>query len=97
MAKKIIWSDRAKFELNGILEYWYYRNKSETYSLKLSDLFDEAVRKVANSPEIGKYTNNKESRIIIVRDYYLVYEELEKYVLILTIWDSRQNPDSLKI
>lgn len=97
MAKQVIWSDRAKFELKVILEYWYYRNKSETYSLKLSNLFDEAVTKISNLPEIGKYTDNKESRIVIVRNYYLVYEELEKYIFILTIWDSRQNPDSLKI
>jgi len=70
MAKKVIWSDRAKFELKEILEYWYYRNKSETYSLKLSELFHDAITKIANFPEIGKYTDNKESRIIIVRNYY---------------------------
>ncbi len=67
MAKKVIWSDRAKFKLKEILEYWYYRNKSETYSLKLSDLFDEAITKITDFPEIGKYTDNKESRIIIIR------------------------------
>ncbi|MBK5214665.1 MAG: type II toxin-antitoxin system RelE/ParE family toxin [Flavobacteriaceae bacterium] len=97
MAKKVIWSDRAKFELYDLLEYWIQRNKSEEYSIKLNGLFDEAVEQIRNYPESGKFSSDKNSRIKIVRDYLLLYENNETEILILTIWDSRQDPDSLKI
>lgn len=97
MAKKVIWSDRAKFELYDILEYWINRNKSEEYSIKLNYQFDEAVEQIRKYPESGKYSTDKNSRIKIVRDYLLIYEDRDTEILILTIWDSRQDPDSLTI
>jgi toxin YoeB len=78
MAKKVVWSDRSKFELKEILEYWIHRNKSVAYSIKLNGLFDEAVEQIIKYPESGKYSSNKKSRIKIVRDYLLIYEEQEK-------------------
>ncbi|HET8802982.1 MAG TPA: type II toxin-antitoxin system RelE/ParE family toxin [Aequorivita sp.] len=97
MAKKVIWSDRAKFELYDLLEYWIQRNKSEEYSIKLNGLFDEAVEQIRKYPESGKHSIDKEIRFIIVRDYLLFYEIREKIIFILTIWDSRQSPASLDL
>ena len=97
MAKQIIWSRRAQTDRKEIFKYWNKRNKSNIYSKKLNGLFKEAVRLISQYPEIGKPTDNKNARIKIVRNYLIIYEVDDKdRLLILTVWDSRQNPQRLK-
>lgn len=96
MAKQIVWSRRAQRDRKEILEYWRVRNKSNTYSKKLNRLFKESIKIITDFPEIGKPTDQANTRIKIVKDYLIIYEETETQILILTIWDSRQDPDRLK-
>nr|WP_295931294.1 type II toxin-antitoxin system RelE/ParE family toxin [uncultured Dyadobacter sp.] len=96
MAKKIIWSVRAHTDRKEILEYWIKRNKSKTYSRKLNDLFKSAARVVSMFPKIGKRTDLENVRIKIVRDYFLIYEETDSEIHILTIWNSHQDPENLE-
>ena len=92
MAKrKIIWTATAKFERKEILEYWINRNKSNTYSKKLNQLFSEAVKLLSEHPKIGRTTNDGETRINIVRDYLIFYEFNEKELIIQSVWDSRRD------
>jgi addiction module RelE/StbE family toxin len=102
MVKKIIWSRRANTDRRNIFHYWNQRNKSNRYSIKLNKLFKEALELVSKYPKIGKLTDLENVRIKIVRDYLIVYEELEDEILILTIFSSHQdthsglyNPESL--
>jgi addiction module RelE/StbE family toxin len=95
MAKQVIWSLRAQDDRKKILAYWIDRNKSNQYSKKLNQLFKEAVKLIKTYPQIGKRTDDLTARIKIVRDYLIVYEETETQIHILTIWDSRQNPEKL--
>lgn len=96
MAKQVVWSLRAQKERKEILEYWRLRNKSSTYSKKLNQLFKESVKIITDFPQIGKSTDDVKARIKIVRDYLIIYEETETQILILTISDSRQDPDKLE-
>ena len=96
MAKKVIWSLRAQNDKKEILDYWRQRNKSNTYSKKLNELFKESIKIILDFPQIGKVTDDTKARIKIVRDYLIIYEETETQIFILTIWDSRQDPDKLK-
>jgi toxin YoeB len=96
MAKQVIWSLRAQNDKKEILDYWRQRNKSNTYSKKLNELFKESIRIILDFPQIGKVTDDTKARIKIVRDYLIIYEETETQIFILTIWDSRQDPDKLK-
>jgi addiction module RelE/StbE family toxin len=96
MAKEVVWSLRAQKERKDILEYWRLRNKSNTYSKKLNQLFKESVKIIADFPQIGKPTEDINTRIKIVRDYLIIYEETESQIHILTIWDTRQDPEKLK-
>ena len=51
MAKrKIVWSSKAKFDLFKILEYFYVRNGSKTYSVKLNEKLRKAIRLLSNHP-----------------------------------------------
>jgi toxin YoeB len=96
MAKKIIWSLRAHTDRKDILHYWNQRNKSKRYSIKLNKLFKDAIKIVSIYPKIGRPTNLENVRIKIVKDYLIIYEELESEIHILTIWDSRQDPIKLQ-
>ena len=96
MAKQIVWSRRAQRDRKEILEYWRVRNKSNTYSKKLNRLFKESIKIITDFPEIGKLTDQANTRIKIVKDYLIIYEETETQILILAIWDTRQDPGKLK-
>jgi toxin YoeB len=96
MAKQVIWSHKAQNDKKVILNYWRQRNKSNTYSKKLNELFKESIRIILDFQQIGKVTDDTKARIKIVRDYLIIYEETETQIFILTIWDSRQDPDKLK-
>lgn len=88
MAKQIIWSRRAQTDRKEILKYWINSNKSNSYSKKLNGLFKEAIKLIADYPEIGTPTDNKNARIKIVRDYLIIFEMNNEQIFILTIWDS---------
>jgi plasmid stabilization system protein ParE len=96
MVKQIIWSQRAQDDRKQILEYWKNRNKSNTYSKKLDKRFREALNIIRDYPQIGKQTDDQKARIKIVKDYLLIYEETENTIILLTIWDSRQDPEKLE-
>jgi toxin YoeB len=95
MAKAVVWSLRAQAERKQILEYWRHRNKSNIYSKKLNQLFKESVKIISDFPQIGKMTDDSNTRIKVVKDYLIIYEETETQILILTIWDSRQDPEKI--
>ena len=96
MVKQVVWSLRAQNDRKQILNYWRLRNKSNTYSKKLNQLFKNSIQIIKDFPQIGKSTDDPNTRIKIVKDYLLFYEETETQIFILTIWDSRQDPDKLK-
>ncbi|HCX23929.1 MAG: addiction module toxin RelE [Flammeovirgaceae bacterium] len=97
MARKVIWSPLAQQKRKEILLYWIERNKSKDFSRKLNKLFIQAANLLAKHPNIGQLTDYHQVRVKIVRDYLLFYEYTESTIFILTIWDSRQNPEKLKL
>lgn len=98
MDRRVIWSKRSQNDRKEIFRYWNKRNKSNAYSKKLNKLFKEAIRLIAEYPKIGKITDDKSIRIKIVKDYLLIYEtdDQQGQLVILTIWDSRQDPEKVK-
>ncbi|NJO89348.1 MAG: type II toxin-antitoxin system RelE/ParE family toxin [Chloroflexia bacterium] len=98
MAKHtIVWSHRAKIKLYEILEYFVERNKSKTYSEKLYRKFNKELRLLKKQPDLGIKTDIENVRGLIIGDYIIFYEETDDLIIVHTIWDSRQDPDNLKI
>jgi addiction module RelE/StbE family toxin len=95
MAKQIIWSLRAQKDKKEILTYWLQRNKSNQYSKKLNQLFKDSIQLLREHPYVGKSTDDNSVRIKIVKEYLLIYEVTETSIIILSIWDGRQNPSKL--
>lgn len=98
MAKRIIvWSSTANKELKLILEFFNLRNKSKTYSKKLYKKIQIELKNLLLHPEIGKKTDAVNVRGLLIENYYLFYEVNAKHIVILSVWDTRQNPESLKL
>jgi toxin YoeB len=95
MAKrKIVWSDRAKKRLYGILEFYIERNKSKSYSIKLYKLLNKEVKLFIKYPDLGLKTSEESVRGLIIDTFIIYYEVTDDKIIIHTIWDCRQDPDS---
>lgn len=92
MAKQIIWTERAQKERVELLNFWIKNNKSTVYSRKLNELIQRSLRIISNYPMIGKPTRIKNVRVKILSNYLIIYEVEPQKIIVLSIWDSRQNP-----
>lgn len=95
--RKIVWSNRAKIKLFEILDFYTFRNKSTIYSKHLFKKFARELILLKKQPEIGVKTDIEGVRGLIVDEFILYYEVYSEMIVVHTIWDCRQNPDSMKI
>ncbi len=95
--RRIIWTSKAKNQLIDILEYFNFRNKSKLYSQKLYRKINSEVTTLILQPNIGKKTIKINVRGLLIENYTIFYEVNEKHIIILLVWDNRQNPERLKI
>ena len=95
MVRRVIWTVRAQNDRKEIFEYWNKRNKSNLYSKKLNELIKKSLKLIAKYPLIGKLTDKKNVRAKVLRDYLIIYEVMPTEIVVLTIWDCRQNPEDL--
>ena len=93
---KIVWTLSAELNLMDILEYYNKRNQSTKFSKKLLNRLQKTVKSLSKNPLLGLTSNIDSVRIIIHKDYQIVYEIKEVCILILVVWDSRQNPDNFR-
>ena len=97
MAKKIEWTLTSIQDRIQIYQFWNEKNKSNLYSEKLENLFKEAAKLLSEFPEIGTQTDFPDLKVKVVRNYKLFYLNLENTIQIIRIWDTRQNPEDLKL
>ena len=95
MAKRLKWATSAKIQRQEILDYWIKRNQFKIYSRKLNKLFNECAEMILLYPEIGIKIPNINCRKRLIRDFYFIYTITENEIEIVTIWDTRQNPEKL--
>lgn len=96
-SRKVIWSSRAKKEKRNIFKYWNNRNKSQIYSKKLNGLFNEKISLITEKPFVGRKTNIKNVRIVLVKNNLLIYKIFKSHIIIVSVWEGRQNPENLEI
>lgn len=94
MAKfEIEWSLEAKEDLIDILEFYFERNQSRSYSLKLNNEIQASIELLRIYPLLGLRTEYNTVRCLIKGNYQILYEIFENRILIVMIWDTRQNPE----
>lgn len=93
MVRKIIWTRTAQKEQIAIFEYWNWRTKSKKYSLKLRKEFKKTTLDIQQFPFSGINTSASENiRLKIVSHFLLFYQIDQTNIYILSIFDSRRNP-----
>ena len=95
--RKLIWSQNAKIRLFEILDFYNDKNRSSIYSKKLYKKITKEISTLKKYPETGVKSNLESIRGLIIDAYIVFYEFNNEHVIIHTIWDSRQNPNNLKI
>ena len=97
MAKRIIWTERALRDRFEIFRFWVENNKSNTYSIKLDSQFENSAVTLSKFPMAGKKTNRGNVRLFIIKHYSVFYKINGEDLIIQSVWDNRQNPDSKRI
>jgi toxin YoeB len=94
--RELIWSPQSKIKILEILEYYKKRNGSANYSRKLYTQIEELLELCRTYSFIGRRTDFENVRALIVDDFLVFYEIDDTKLVVLTIWDSRQNPSDLQ-
>ncbi len=72
--RKIIWSARAKANLSEILDFYYLRNGTKTYSKKLNFAIRKSINRLKKHPDIVVPTDFHDIRNLIEGDFCIFYE-----------------------
>ena len=91
----LFWTQTAIKQRNYTFEYWNKRNKSRLYSQKLNLAIRGRTELLKQLPEMGKPTNYKNPRAIILGHYSILYKIQHKKIIITGFWDNRQDPEKL--
>ena len=90
---KVEWSIEARLDLLDILEFYYHRNGNANYSRKLNSKVNKNIKLITKNPLLGLKTDIDSVRAIVTGDYQIIYEIIEKTLLIVMVWDCRRNPE----
>jgi plasmid stabilization system protein ParE len=97
MVRKIVWTKRAEEIFFKILQFYVQKNKSNTYSRKLNSELKKILKLLLKNPFLGRKTKYENIRVIIKMNYKIFYKIEYDCIIILLIWDTRQNPSDLSL
>lgn len=80
-----------------VLLYYFRKTGSKSFSAKLNNKIRKDLSLLARHPFLGKPTEFDTIRVLSEGNYRIIYQVNEKDIVILMIWDNRQNPDELDI
>jgi toxin YoeB len=93
--RKIKWSHRAKLDLLEILDFYYKRNVTKTFSKKLNTKLRASIRLLEKQNDLGVQSDIQNIKNLIEGDYSIFYEIGATTIEIIAIWDNRQNPENI--
>ena len=95
MVRQVVWNKRAVIKFDEIVEY-LEEEVSQKAAIKFVQRLDDLIEKLNKHPEIGRRTRNKKTvrQYRIDKNRKLYYRKYGKKLLIVFIFDERQNPNS---
>lgn len=95
---KIFWTDEALSNLEDILEYLKTRWTTKELK-KFSKKLEKQLELIKKNPQIFPLSKKRSNirRSVLTRQVTLYYEIDEKKISIVTLFDTRQDTDKLKI
>ena len=95
--RKVIWTARAKHDLKVIRDFYFKRNGTKTFSIKLHSSFQKSIKLLEENADIGHQSDMLNVNNIIEGDFSIFHKIKTGTIEIIAIWDNRQNPDNLHI
>ena len=92
---KIIWSNRAKVNLRRIWNFYAEKSINSADNM-ISGIINTAEQLQVNILYQREDTLLTEHRRVIFKHFKIIYKVYNDNILILQIFDSRQNPNKLK-
>ena len=96
MVKKIVFSEKAEKQRLGILEYYFNETKSKEIPAKIYNEINSILSLVQQFSEIG-FVLEKDRRVIIKSHYKILYTIEDNRIIVLNIWDTRQDPQNIPL
>jgi toxin ParE1/3/4 len=96
---KIVWTEFAEYQLSEIYTFLYHKADEATASRIVLGIINASERLV-NFPEMGtkekeEYVGDLNYRYLVQGHYKIVYEVLEKEVVVQDVFDTRLNPSKM--
>ena len=94
--KSIIWTKRALSEYDLLVEYLFVE-WGEKITLKISQSIDKYLIRIENSPNQFPIINRDKMirKCVISKQTSLFFMVLENSIIIISLFDNRQNPKKL--
>lgn len=93
MVRKVIWTKNASNEWKSILEFWINKTGTNKYSRKLNNKIRIVINYIRINNKIGTKTNLKNIRLMLCSHYKIFYKIDKDTIYIVSIFDSRRNPE----
>ncbi len=97
MAYKIVWTTLANEDFDNIIEYIFGRWSPEK-AINFVQTFYHKLDLLESMPFIGIKSEKRENirKLLITRYNFLIYSVVGEGIVLLSIIDTRQNPNLLK-
>ncbi|BBE19238.1 hypothetical protein AQPE_3414 [Aquipluma nitroreducens] len=60
-------------------------------------MIKDSLQLICKLPFIGKPTNKDNVRVKILKNYLIIYQITSTEIIVLSVWDNRQNPEKSTI
>lgn len=95
--KKIIWGEFAERQYQKALGFYFLKDNNITASETLSNDVEHILELIAINNYLGKPIEKTNFRSIVIGCYLIIYEVTDNEIIIILFWDTRRNPEILKI
>ena len=96
MAKlKVVWSKEAQDKFQQIALYYNHRTGNAKYSTRLYRMMKDSLRLAARYPYMYPATSVSETRVFVCEYFKVFYSVSKEYLLVETVFDTRQDPAKL--
>jgi plasmid stabilization system protein ParE len=91
MAQRVVYTDRAFADIDRIIEFNNFRNRSKSYSRKFLSNLRARLIKLAKQPLSGLQTEKIDTFILIWDNFYIFYKPQESFIEIVAIYHQKEN------
>lgn len=96
MAKrKVIWVRNAEIQMLEIMDYYYFRNKSKTYSLKLRKEIKNKLHNLDFAVTLPQKTSINNLFYFTHKHISVFFCKENNTIIVQIVWDERRNPINL--